>query len=73
MVLGACEHCNYVKEAPSWQVSTGEGKRHPHRPIRPPTGAGYRSTVPPLPGAPMITISEVDIKIGIVLADLHAA
>jgi hypothetical protein len=38
-----------------------------------PTGARYRSIAPPLPGAPMIEISEVELRIGIDLADLHAA
>jgi hypothetical protein len=38
-----------------------------------PTGARYRSTAPPLPGAPMIAVSEVEIRIGVALADLHAA
>ncbi|GAC1408028.1 MAG: hypothetical protein NVS4B6_24570 [Mycobacterium sp.] len=33
----------------------------------------YRSTAPPLPGAPMIAVSEVEIRIGIALADLHLA
>jgi hypothetical protein len=38
-----------------------------------PTGARYRSTAPPLPGAPMITTSELEVRIGVALADLHAA
>jgi hypothetical protein len=38
-----------------------------------PTGATYRSTAPPLPGAPMVTVSEVEVRIGVALADLHAA
>jgi len=38
-----------------------------------PTGATYRSTAPPLPGARMITVSEVEIRIGVALTDLHAA
>jgi G:T-mismatch repair DNA endonuclease (very short patch repair protein) len=38
-----------------------------------PTGARYRSAAPPLPGAPMVMVSEVEIRIGVELADLHAA
>jgi len=38
-----------------------------------PTGARYRSTAPPLPGAPLIVVSEVEVRIGVALADLHAA
>ena len=38
-----------------------------------PTGARYRSTAPPPPGAPLITISEVEVSIGITLNGLHAA
>jgi hypothetical protein len=38
-----------------------------------PAGARYRSTAPPLPGTPMITVSEVEVAIGVSLADLHAA
>jgi hypothetical protein len=33
----------------------------------------YRSTAPPLPGAPMVAVSEVEVRIGVALADLHAA
>ena len=38
-----------------------------------PTGAHYRSTAPPLPGPPPLAVSEVEIRIGIALTDLHAA
>jgi hypothetical protein len=37
------------------------------------TGARYHSTAPPLPGAPLIAVSEVEIRIGVALTDLHAA
>ncbi|OMC03565.1 HNH endonuclease [Mycobacterium sp. NS-7484] len=48
---GLCERCNYVKEAPGWQVVPGvdEFGRHCTEHITP-TGAIYRSTAPPLPG-----------------------
>jgi hypothetical protein len=35
--------------------------------------ARYRSTAPPLPGAPMVAVSEVEVRIGVALAHLHAA
>ena len=71
--LGACERCNYVKEAPGWRVSTAEENGTHTAEFITPTGARYRSTAPPLPGAPMVMISEVEIRIGVELADLHAA
>ena len=42
-------------------------------PLVTPTGAHYRSTAPPLPGPPPLAVSEVEIRIGIALTDLHAA
>jgi hypothetical protein len=71
--LGECERCNYVKEAPGWQVTTGDENGVHTAEFVTPTGARYRSTAPPLPGAPLITISEVEVRIGVALADLHAA
>jgi hypothetical protein len=38
-----------------------------------PTGARYHSMAPPLPGAPLITVSEVELRIGVALANPHAA
>jgi len=71
--LGECERCNYVKEAPGWRVSTAEVNGTHTAEFVTPTGARYRSTAPPLPGAPMVTVSEIEIRIGVELADLHAA
>jgi hypothetical protein len=71
--LGECERCNYVKEAPGWQVATADESGVHTAEFVTPTGARYRSTAPPLPGAPMMTVSEVEVRIGIALADLHAA
>jgi hypothetical protein len=71
--LGMCAHCNYSKESPGWEVSTCEVDGVHEAEFVTPTGAHYRSTAPPLPGAPLITVSEVEIRIGIELADLHAA
>jgi hypothetical protein len=71
--LGECERCNYTKEAPGWRVTTAEENGVHTAEFVTPTGARYRSTAPPLPGAPMITVSEVEIRIGIAIAHLHAA
>jgi hypothetical protein len=71
--LGECERCNYVKEAPGWRVTAGyENGTHTAEFVTP-TGARYRSTAPPLPGAPLVAVSEVEVRIGVALADLHAA
>jgi hypothetical protein len=71
--LGMCAHCNFVKESLGWGVSPSEENGVHTADFVTPTGAHYRSTAPPLPGTPMIVVSEVEIRIGIELADLHAA
>ena len=51
--LGLCEACNYVKEAAGWTVDTDIGENGIHTAeFTTPTGARYRSTAPPAPGAP---------------------
>ena len=71
--LGMCAHCNYVKESSGWKVSTCEENGLHTAEFVTPTGAHYQSTAPPLPGCRLITVSEVEVRIGIELADLHAA
>jgi hypothetical protein len=71
--LGACEYCNYVKEAPGWTVTAGDQNGTHTAQFVTPTGAQYLSTAPPLPGPPVIAMIEVPVRIGIDLADLHAA
>jgi hypothetical protein len=71
--LGECERCNYTKEAPGWRVTTAQENGVHTAEFVTPTGARYHSTAPPLPGAPLVTISEVEIRIGVALAHLHAA
>jgi Domain of unknown function (DUF222) len=71
--LGECERCNYAKEAPGWQVTSGDENGTHTVQFVTPTGARYRSTAPPLPGAPLVAVSEVEVRIGVALADLHAA
>lgn len=71
--VGMCAHCNFVKESPNWRVSPCEENGVHTAEFVTPTGHHYRSTAPPLLGQPLITVSEVEIRIGIELADLHAA
>ena len=71
--LGMCERCNYVKESAGWRVNTCEVDGTHEAEFTTPTGAHYHSTAPPLPGRPVIHISEVEARIGIALVDLHAA
>lgn len=69
--LGSCERCNYVKEAAGWHVNTNvdETGRHTAE-FTTPTGAHYHSAASPR--APTITISELEVRVGIALAR-HAA
>ena len=72
--LGSCERCNYAKESPGWRVMAGDEENGMHTAeFVTPTGGHYRSTAPPLPGPPVIAVSEVEVRIGIALIDLHAA
>ncbi|MEV0673783.1 HNH endonuclease [Mycobacterium sp. NPDC050441] len=61
---GLCEHCNYVKEHPGWQVRTrtDESGRHTTEHITP-TGATYRSTAPPLAGGLRVLTREVHVVV----------
>jgi hypothetical protein len=71
--LGMCEHCDYEKESPGWQVATADENGVHTAEFVTPTGAHHRSTAPPLPGATMTVVSEIEVRIGIAIADLHAA
>jgi Domain of unknown function (DUF222) len=72
--MGMCERCNYVKESPGWRVSAGEDENGVHTAeFVTPTGARYCSTAPPAPGPVEMWLSEVETRIGIAFAGLHAA
>jgi Domain of unknown function (DUF222) len=72
--LGLCERCNYVKEAKGWRVSATMDEAGLHRAeFTTPTGAHYRSGAPPTPGPLEVFASEVETRIGVALAKLHAA
>ena len=69
--LGSCESCNYTKEAAGWRVTTSIGENHTHTAeFTTPTGHTYRSAAPPR--APAITVSQLEIRVGIEIAR-HAA
>ena len=64
--MGSCERCNYVKEAAGWRVSAevDESGRHAAE-FTTPTGQRYRSVAPPR--APAVTVSELEVRVGIAL------
>jgi Domain of unknown function (DUF222) len=69
--LGLCEGCNYTKETDGWRVVTGIDGNHTHTAeFATPTGHTYRSAAPPR--APTITVSDIEVRVGIALAK-HAA
>ncbi len=69
--VGLCERCNYVKEATGWRVNTAVDEKGTHTAhFSSPTGARHRSNAPPR--APAITISDLEVSVGIALAR-HAA
>jgi hypothetical protein len=70
--LGECERCNYVKESPGWRVSAGTENGVHTAEFVTPTGARYRSTPPPLPGLPTIEMTELEVRIGIAIAQYAA-
>jgi hypothetical protein len=71
--LGACEACNYAKEAPGWQVTTSvDDTGCHHAEYTTPTGARHHSTAPPLPGMTVVDLGEMGIRIRVEIAQ-HAA
>lgn len=72
--LGDCERCNYVKESPGWRVTAGSDETGLHTAqFVTPTGARYRSTAPPLLGTSDIEMTDVEVRIGIAIAEQDAA
>jgi hypothetical protein len=69
--LGLCERCNYVKDVAGWRVEPSVDEHYSHTAkFVTPTGAQYRSGAPPR--IPAITISDLEVGIGIALVR-HAA
>ncbi|MGH3641172.1 MAG: HNH endonuclease, partial [Mycobacterium sp.] len=72
--LGECERCNYAKEAPGWSVAAACDDKGCHTAeFTTPTGAVHRSRAPALPGVPRVELSQIEYRVGIEIADLHAA
>lgn len=72
--LGDCEQCNYVKESPGWRVSAGTSEAGVHTAeFVTPTMHSYRSTAPPVPGPVDVFVSEVELRVGIAIAEYAAA
>ena len=71
--LGECERCNYAKESPGWRVTAGTEDGVHTAEFVTPTGASYRSTAPPAPGPILLDLSEIEIRIGIAIAEQDAA
>lgn len=71
--LGECERCNYAKESPGWRVVTHDDNGEHIAEFVTPTGSRYRSTAPPLPGYQLVSLSEVEARIGVDLVQSHAA
>jgi hypothetical protein len=66
--------CNYVKESPGWQVTAGSDETGVHTaPLVTPTKHRYRSMAPPLPGSPAVEVTELEVRIGIAIAEQDAA
>jgi hypothetical protein len=72
--LGECERCNYVKESPGWRVTAGNEESGMHTAeFVTPTKHRYRSVAPPLPGLLDIEMTELEVRIGIAIAEQDAA
>ena len=71
---GSCAACNYTKEADGWQVTAATVENGVHTTeFATPTGVRYKSQAPPLPGRHRVEVSEVEMRIGISIAEWHAA
>ncbi|MCT7656956.1 13E12 repeat family protein [Mycobacterium deserti] len=72
--LGACEACNYAKEAPGWRVTTLRRRDGAHiSEVTTPTGARHQSQAPPLLHFDRSTPSPVEAQLAHVLAEFAAA
>ncbi|KWX22710.1 HNH endonuclease [Mycolicibacterium wolinskyi] len=70
---GLCERCNYTKESVGWQVHTFDENGVHTAFFVTPTGAVYRSTAPPLPGAREEFECPTELMLAIEFARPHAA
>ncbi len=71
--LGECEACTYAKEARGWAVTTSQDETGCHRAeFTTPTGARHLSKAPPLPGLVVVDVSELEVRIGVMIASYAA-
>ena len=61
--LGECERCNYAKDAPGWQVRTGEVDGVHTAEFVTPTGHRHTSTAPAAPGHRPILVRRPAVRI----------
>ena len=72
--LGACEACNYAKEAPGWRVTTCERDGAHTAQYVTPTGATHYSIAPALPGPPVYRrVSRMEGRFSVDLITFDAA
>jgi hypothetical protein len=71
---GACEACNYAKEAPGWRITTKRDRDGTHiSEVTTPTGARHKSKAPPLPGRLRSPVSSIEIAFADEIAWRNAA
>ncbi len=70
---GACERCNYTKQAPGWEVTAGDQNGVHTAELITPTAHHYRSTAPPAPGPITVEVSEIETRVGIAIVAKDAA
>ena len=70
---GACERCNYTKQAPGWEVTAGDQNGVHTAELITPTAHHYRSTAPPAPGPIIVEVSEIETRVGIAIVAKDAA
>jgi hypothetical protein len=58
-----------MKEAPAWRVTVRDENNRSTAEFVTHISDRYRSTAPQLPGAPLITISELGVRVDIALTD----
>jgi hypothetical protein len=65
--LGACEACNYAKEAPGWTVITTVDDNGTHTAqFTTPTGTHHQSHAPPLlPAIDIVRVADIETALGI--------
>jgi hypothetical protein len=67
--LGECGARNHAKEAPGWAVTASQDENGCHRAeFITPTGARHLSKAPSLPGLVVVDVSELEVRMGVMIA-----